>query len=133
MKKLTVVAAVITHKEKYLCALKGEHKYSYLSHKYEFPGGKVEPDETAQQALIREISEELNLAIDVKSYLLTVEHYYPDFKIELATYLCEVKNIDVLVLHEHQDIKWCHVDELQQLDWAAADIPIVEYLLNKKI
>ncbi|MDH0562884.1 (deoxy)nucleoside triphosphate pyrophosphohydrolase [Acinetobacter courvalinii] len=133
MKKLSVVAAVIIHQGKYLCALKSEHKYSYLSHKYEFPGGKVEPNETAEQALIREIHEELNLAIDVKSYLLTVEHSYPDFQLELATYLCEAKSIDELVIHEHQDIKWSHIEELEQLDWAAADLPIVQYLLNNKI
>ncbi|ENW81317.1 hypothetical protein F909_02608 [Acinetobacter sp. ANC 3929] len=133
MKKLSVVAAVILHKGKYLCALKGEHKFPYLSHKYEFPGGKVELNETAEQALIREIREELNLAIGVKSYLLTVEHSYPDFQIELATYLCEAKSIDELVIHEHQDINWCQIDELEQLDWAAADLPIVQYLLNNKI
>ncbi|KYQ84282.1 DNA mismatch repair protein MutT [Acinetobacter sp. NRRL B-65365] len=133
MKKLSVVAAVIIHEGKYLCALKGEHKYSYLSHKYEFPGGKVEPNETAEQALIREIYEELNLTIDVKSYLLTVEHSYSDFQIELATYLCEATSIDELVIHEHQDIKWSHIEELEQLDWAAADLPIVQYLLNNKI
>ncbi|ENU24219.1 hypothetical protein F993_01535 [Acinetobacter proteolyticus] len=133
MKKLSVVAAVIIHEGKYLCALKGEHKFPYLSHKYEFPGGKVESNETAEQALIREINEELNLAIDVKSYLLTAEHSYPDFQIELATYLCESKTIDELVMHEHQDIKWCHIDALIQLDWAAADLPIVQYLLNNKI
>lgn len=133
MKNLIVVAAVIIHKGKYLCALKGEHKYSYLSNKYEFPGGKLEPNETAEQALLREIREELNLAIEMKSYLLTVEHSYPDFQIELATYLCEAIDIDDLVIHEHQDIKWCQVDELEQLDWAAADLPIVQYLLNKKI
>ncbi|VXA57259.1 conserved hypothetical protein [Acinetobacter proteolyticus] len=133
MKKLSVVAAVIIHEGKYLCALKGEHKFPYLSHKYEFPGGKVEPNETAEQALIREIREELNLAINVKSYLLTVEHSYPDFQIELATYLCDATSIDELVIHEHKDIKWCQVDELEQLDWAAADLPIVQYLLNNKI
>ena len=133
MKKLSVVAAVILHQGKYLCALKGEHKYSYLSNKYEFPGGKIEFNETAEQALIREIHEELNLAIDVKSYLLTVEHSYIDFQIELATYLCEPTIIDELVIHEHKDIKWCHIDELEQLDWAAADLPIVQYLLNNKI
>ncbi|KHF78441.1 Mutator mutT protein (7,8-dihydro-8-oxoguanine-triphosphatase) [Acinetobacter sp. neg1] len=133
MKKLSVVAAVIIHEGKYLCALKGGHKYPYLSNKYEFPGGKVEPNETAEQALRREIHEELNLAIDVKSYLLTVEHSYPDFQIELATYLCEATGINKLVIHEHQDIKWCQIGELEQLDWAAADLPIVQYLLNNKI
>lgn len=132
MKKLTVVAAVITHHGKYLCALKGEHKYSYLSNKYEFPGGKVEAVETFEQALIREIKEELNLNIEVKEYLFTVKHTYPDFHIELATFMCVTKTIEELALNEHQDVQWCAIDELEQLDWAAADIPIVKYLLNNK-
>ena len=132
MKSLEVVAAVIQHQDKILCALKGEHKYPYLSNKYEFPGGKVEVEETLEQALIREIKEELNLDIEVSQYLLTVEHAYPNFNIELATFLCTTKTIDALALSEHQDIKWCSIDELEQLDWAAADIPIVKYLLDNK-
>lgn len=132
MKSLEVVAAVIQHQDKILCALKGEHKYPYLSNKYEFPGGKVEAEETLEQALIREIKEELNLDIEVTKYLLTVEHAYPNFNIELATFMCMTKTIEELALSEHQDVQWCTMDELEQLDWAAADIPIVKYLLDNK-
>ncbi|WP_461196517.1 (deoxy)nucleoside triphosphate pyrophosphohydrolase [Acinetobacter pittii] len=132
MKSLEVVAAVIQHQDKILCALKGEHKYPYLSNKYEFPGGKVEVEETLEQALIREIKEELNLDIEVTDYLLTVEHAYPNFNIELATFMCVTKTIEELALSEHQDVQWCTIDELEQLDWAAADIPIVKYLLDNK-
>lgn len=132
MKSLEVVAAVIQHQDKILCALKGEHKYPYLSNKYEFPGGKVELGETLEQALIREIKEELNLDIEVTEYLLTVEHDYPHFNIELATFMCATKTIEELALSEHQDVQWCTIDELEQLDWAAADISIVKYLLDNK-
>lgn len=133
MKSLNVVAAVIVHQGKTLCALKGEHKFSYLSNTYEFPGGKVELNETPEQALIREIKEELQIDIQVTQYLLTVDHTYPDFRIQLATYLCEADSIDGLVLTEHKAIKWCLTEELEQLDWAAADLPIVNYLLDNKI
>ncbi|MFI8012095.1 (deoxy)nucleoside triphosphate pyrophosphohydrolase [Acinetobacter sp. ABJ_C4_1] len=132
MKSLKVVAAVIWHQNKILCALKGEHKYPYISNKYEFPGGKVEADETLEQALVREIKEELNLDIDVTGYLLTVEHSYPNFNIELATFMCVTTTIEELALSEHQDVQWRTIDELEQLDWAAADIPIVKYLLDNK-
>lgn len=132
MKSLEVVAAVIQHQGKILCALKGEHKYPYLSNKYEFPGGKVEVEETLEQALIREIKEELNLDIEITEYLLTVEHAYPNFNIELTTFMCVTKTIEELALSEHQDVQWCSINELEQLDWAAADIPIVKYLLDNK-
>ncbi|MHA3112900.1 (deoxy)nucleoside triphosphate pyrophosphohydrolase [Acinetobacter sp. ANC 4193] len=133
MKSLHVVAAVIVHQGKILCALKGEYKFSYLSNTYEFPGGKVELNETPEQALIREIQEELKLDIRVTKYLLTVDHTYPDFRIQLATYLCEADTIEGLVLTEHKAIKWCSGEEFNQLDWAAADLPIVRYLLDNKL
>ncbi len=132
MKSLEVVAAVIWHQHKILCALKGEHKYPSISNKFEFPGGKVEAEETLEQALIREIKEELNLDVEVTESLLTVEHAYPNFNIELATFMCVTKTIEELALSEHQDVQWCAIDELEQLDWAAADIPIVKYLLDNK-
>ncbi|NUG02404.1 (deoxy)nucleoside triphosphate pyrophosphohydrolase [Acinetobacter oleivorans] len=132
MKSLEVVAAVIQHQDKILCALKGEHKYPYLSNKYEFPGGKVEAEEALEQALIREIKEELNLDIEVTEYLLTVEQAYPNFNIDLATFMCATKTIEELALSEHRDVQWRTIDELEQLDWAAADIPIVKYLLDNK-
>ncbi|MCJ8162315.1 (deoxy)nucleoside triphosphate pyrophosphohydrolase [Acinetobacter zhairhuonensis] len=133
MKSYNVVAAVIQYQGKFLCALKGQSKFPYLSNTFEFPGGKVEPGETSEQALIREIKEELNLDIQVHKYLVTVDHSYPDFKILLKTYLCECQDIDKLLLNEHIGIEWLSVKELQQLHWAAADIPIVNYLLDNKI
>lgn len=133
MKSYNVVAAVIQYQGKLLCALKGKSKFPYLSNTFEFPGGKVELGETPEQALTREINEELNLDIQVQKYLLTVDHSYPDFKILLETYLCVCQDIDKLVLNEHISIEWLSIKELQQLHWAAADIPIVNYLLDNKI
>lgn len=133
MKIVKVVAAVITHENKILCAQKGDHKYEYLSKKYEFPGGKVEENETSEQALIREIFEELNIDVQIVKHLITVNHSYPDFNIELQTYLCNSNSITKLTLAEHKSIEWLAATELMQLNWAAADIPIVNYLLDNKI
>lgn len=133
MKIVKVVAAVILHESKILCALKGNHKYEYLSNKYEFPGGKVEQNETPEQAIVREIYEELNLDIKVKKPLITVSHEYPHFKIELITFLCETVTINHLIIQEHKNIEWLSSTELLSLDWAAADLPIVNYLRENQI
>lgn len=133
MKIVKVVAAVILHEGKILCALKGNHKYEYLSNKYEFPGGKVEQNETPEQAIAREIYEELNLDIKVKKHLITVSHEYPNFKIELITFLCETTTTNKLIIQEHKNIEWLNSSELLSLDWAAADLPIVNYLRENQI
>lgn len=127
MKQIEVVAAVIVHEEKILCVQRGDGKYAYVSRKYEFPGGKVEQDETEEGALIREIEEELEMAITIESKLITVEHDYPDFHITMHTYLCSCENPTV-TLSEHIDFKWLSQAELKSLDWAAADVPIVKKL-----
>jgi 8-oxo-dGTP diphosphatase len=127
MKTVEVVAAVIIHENKILCLQRNDSKFDYIAYKYEFPGGKVEEYETSESALIREISEELNLAIEIKEHFLTVDHSYPDFRIIMNSYICNCNSIE-LILNEHIDFKWLSKDELYQLDWAAADIPIVEKL-----
>ncbi len=133
MKIIEVVAAVIFHENKILCALRGDHKFDYLSNKYEFPGGKVELNETAEQAIVREIFEELNLNIQVNKHLITVNHEYPHFKIELLTFLCETSSINNLIIQEHKKVEWLNYSELLSLEWAAADQPIVNYLLENQI
>ena len=127
MKHYEVVAAVVVHQDKILCVQRGDGKYAYVSRKYEFPGGKVEPDETEEGALIREIREELDMSISIDNKLITVEHEYPDFHITMHTYLCSCES-PALTLSEHIDYKWLSKEQLRSLDWAAADIPIVEKL-----
>ena len=127
MKHYEVVAAIVIHQDKILCVQRGDGKYTYVSRKYEFPGGKVEPDETEEGALIREIKEELDMTITIENKLITVDHQYPDFQITMHTYLCSCENPTV-TLSEHIDYKWLSKIELKSLDWAAADIPIVEKL-----
>ena len=127
MKAVEVVAAIIVHDGKILCTQRGENKYPYLSKKFEFPGGKVENDESLAQALTREIQEELNMTISVKRLFLTVEHSYSDFNIVMHSFVCNTQSRE-LTLDEHIEGLWLKVAELDSLDWAAADIPIVEQL-----
>ncbi|MGK6350512.1 (deoxy)nucleoside triphosphate pyrophosphohydrolase [Parapedobacter sp. DT-150] len=123
-----VVAAIIQHDGKILCVQKGVHKYPYISHKYEFPGGKVESGESHQAALQREIHEELHLDIHVGDPYHTVTHAYPDFSITLEAYLCVPMRPYTLQLIEHIHHQWLSPAALLQLDWAAADLPIVAKL-----
>lgn len=129
MKKISVVAAIVKDGKSYLCTQRGKSKYSYVSEKYEFPGGKVEEGETEEEALEREIQEELSMNVNVGEKLIVVNHEYPDFTIEMHCFLCTSDSRKV-VLHEHIDHKWLTSEELNSLDWAAADLPIVEKLLS---
>ncbi len=129
MKKIEVVAAIIVKDDKILCVQRPEHAFDYVSLKYEFPGGKIEPNETRVEAIIREIQEELKLDVVPDEEYLTVEHQYPDFFITMHSFICTAENYD-LELVEHVDHKWMTIQELDNLDWAAADIPIVDKLLS---
>jgi 8-oxo-dGTP diphosphatase len=131
MKKVEVVAAVITFNNKFLCVQRGESKFDYISKKFEFPGGKIEYGESKTNALKREILEELNVEIEIINELITINHLYPDFELTMHSYLCTINSIQ-LELKEHLDFKWLNLDELHVLDWAAADVPIVDALLNKR-
>ena len=128
MKEVHVTAAVIFQNNKILCVQRNENKYDYISKKWEFPGGKVEENEHLEETIKREIQEELNLIIEVKSFLIQVNHQYPDFKLKMDTFICEISSGD-LELNEHVDYKWLSVYELRKLDWAGADVPIVERLI----
>jgi 8-oxo-dGTP diphosphatase len=132
MKKHYIVsAAIIIENKRILCVQRNKGKYDYISYKYEFPGGKLEKGENEEQALKREIAEELNLEINVSEKFLVVTHEYLDFNLTMHSYLCKA-NADKLVLKEHIDAKWLLKNELNELDWAAADLPIVSKLINTK-
>ncbi|KAA9131700.1 (deoxy)nucleoside triphosphate pyrophosphohydrolase [Marinihelvus fidelis] len=131
MKKIEVVAAIIAHNKKILCTQRGPAKFEYISGKYEFPGGKVESGETNEGALVREISEELGLNVAVEGHYLTVSHAYPDFAIVMHSYVCTTESVEGMALTEHVDHRWLSPAELSVLDWAAADVPIVEKLQNE--
>jgi 8-oxo-dGTP diphosphatase len=128
MKKIEVVAAIIVHQNEILCVQRGTGKFDYISNKYEFPGGKMEEGESREAAIVREIEEELDLKIKVQQPYLTVEHQYPDFFITMHSFICTCEEKH-LTLTEHVDFQWLKTTELKSLDWAAADIPIVEKLI----
>jgi 8-oxo-dGTP diphosphatase len=128
MKSIEVVAAIIYYKDRILCVQRGENKYPYISNKFEFPGGKLETGETKTEAIKREILEELNMNIDIQEEFLTVKHEYPDFKIIMHTFKCTCESQE-LKLTEHISMEWLSINELKKLDWAAADIPIVNKLI----
>ncbi|MCS3797188.1 (deoxy)nucleoside triphosphate pyrophosphohydrolase [Niastella sp. OAS944] len=129
MKHYTVVAAIIKHEDRFLCMQRNSSKHAYLSYKYEFPGGKVEPGESNEAALVREIKEELDLDISLEKQYLTVEHEYPDFKLTMHSFLCNSATTE-FNLKEHVAFQWLNKTELKSLDWAAADIPIVDKLMT---
>jgi 8-oxo-dGTP diphosphatase len=127
---IQVVAAVISEDDAALCVQRPQNSKEYISSKWEFPGGKVEHGEDSIQALKREIREELHLEIQNIEFLMTVEHTYPDFHLVMYVYTCEIYSGEP-VLTEHADMKWLSVDKLDQLDWAAADIPVVKHLQSR--
>jgi len=131
MKTIEVVAGVIQFEDKYLCIQRGASKFEYIHHKYEFPGGKIEAGESEEQALLRELMEELNIEIkSVIKKLKIVDHQYPDFRLIMHPYLCEPMSNNIQ-LKEHIDFKWLSVYDIHNLDWAAADLPIVTELQNE--
>jgi 8-oxo-dGTP diphosphatase len=129
MKKIEVVAGIIYCKNQILCVQRPKNKLHYISEKFEFPGGKIEEGETQKEALKREILEELNISTKIKSLFMKVVHEYPDFELTMHTFICEVETKE-LTLVEHIDQKWLTLKELKTLDWAAADIPIVNKLMS---
>lgn len=126
-KNIEVVAGVIEFDNKILAVQRPEAKYDYISKKYEFPGGKVEPNESQEEALIRELNEELAIQVKIEKKIITVTHEYPHFCITMHCFLCSVKSQNIQ-MNEHIDAKWLPIKELHDLDWAAADIPVVEKL-----
>lgn len=130
MKYIEVVAAIIIHNNQILCVQRSENKLDYISKKWEFPGGKIESGESKQKTIKREISEELEMNITVQEEYITVNHQYPDFHLTMHSFICSC-NEPSLNLTEHIDYKWLYKNELNQLDWAAADIPIMMKLMHE--
>lgn len=122
MKTIKVVAAVIKRNNKIFVTQRG---YGEFKDGWEFPGGKVEKGETKEEALIREIKEELDTVIKVDSYLDTIEYDYPDFHLSMDCFICSVVE-GHLVLKEHEDSKWIKKEEIDTLNWLPADLVIID-------
>ena len=129
LKRVEVAAAVIQKDNKIFCAQRNLSKS--MGGKWEFPGGKIEIGETREEALVREIREELDSDIVVEKYIMTVEHDYPTFHITMHAYLCTLLKGE-LTLKEHNDSVWLSKGELLNLDWADADMPIVNKIIDLK-
>ena len=122
MKTVKVVAAIIIHENKIFATQRG---YGEFKDGWEFPGGKIEPGETPQEGLVREIKEELDIEIEVKDFLETVEYDYPEFHLSMDCFFCTIKSGE-LVLKEHEAAKWLTVETLDGVDWLPADQGLVE-------
>jgi len=122
-KHITVSAAVIIQNQTVFCAQRKDS--GELARKWEFPGGKIEIGEIPEDALVREIKEELDSTISIVKKLTTVEHQYTTFDITMHAFLCQLVE-GSLTLSEHLDSCWLPKDRLFSVDWAEADIPIVE-------
>ena len=121
-KTVRVVAAIIRSDDMVFATQRGYGDYKDW---WEFPGGKIEPGETPQQALAREIREELTAEITIEDYLTTVEYDYPEFHLSMACYWCKVKE-GHLTLLEHEAARWLPLHNLRQVNWLPADILVVE-------
>lgn len=126
---IDVTCAIIIKENRILVTQRSE-KMS-LPLKWEFPGGKIEKNETAENCILREIKEELNLEIEIIAKLESKQFNYPSFSINLIPFISKYLSGD-LNLAEHTDFKWLTKEELISLDWASADIPVLqEFLITK--
>ena len=121
MKTIEVVAAVIVRDGRIFATQRG---YGDFKDMWEFPGGKMEAGENREDALKREIREELAADISVDSFLETVEYDYPKFHLILHCFLCSLKTKKVHLL-EHESSRWLSADELDTVDWLPADLSII--------
>ncbi|MBD8973761.1 MAG: (deoxy)nucleoside triphosphate pyrophosphohydrolase [Clostridiales bacterium] len=126
MKTIRVVAAVILRqnngKDEIFATQRG---YGEFEGGWEFPGGKIESGETPQEALVREIKEELDADISVGDLIVTVEYDYPNFHLSMDCFWCRLQS-DHVELNEHEDAKWLSKEELDFVEWLPADVTLVE-------
>ena len=122
-KHVKVAAALLFDNGKIFATKRGDSPYPYVAHKYEFPGGKIEEGERGEDAVIRELKEELDLDVTVNGLYACHTFEYPDFIITLFVYECE-KNSD-FILKEHESYAWIAPADLKEEEWAPADADIL--------
>ena len=127
MKIIRVVAAIIVDGDYVFATQRG---YGDWKDYWEFPGGKIEPEETPEEALCREIREELDTEINIGEKISTIEYDYPEFHLSMDCYLAEVKTGE-LVLKEHEAARWLLKEDLDSIDWLPADRTLID-LLKKR-
>lgn len=124
MKTINVAAAIIKKDGRIFATQRG---YGRFKDFWEFPGGKIEPGETAKEALLREIKEELDTEISVGGRAACVEYDYPDFHLSMECFWAEVISGN-LALKEHEAAKWLSREELSSVEWLPADLELIEQL-----
>ncbi|MBU5464864.1 8-oxo-dGTP diphosphatase MutT [Anaerotignum sp. MSJ-24] len=122
MKTIRVVAAVIKNENKIFATARG---YGEFKGQWEFPGGKIEAGETPQEALVREIKEELETTIQVGDLIDTIEHDYPTFHLSMDCYWCDIVEGELKLL-EAESARWLSKEELYDVKWLPADILLIE-------
>lgn len=127
MKTVRVVAAVIRKDDKIFATQRG---YGEFKDGWEFPGGKIEDGETPEQALVREIKEELDTDINVRELIDTIEYDYPNFHLSMDCFWCEILQ-EELELKEHESARWLSKEKLYSVDWLPADIGLIEKIQEK--
>ena len=128
-KIVRVVAAIITDEDRIFATQRG---YGDWKGYWEFPGGKIEPGEGPEEALFREIKEELETEIVVQDKLCTIEYDYPNFHLSMSCYFSRVRSGD-LILKEHDDSKWLKIEELDDVEWLPADKKVIEKIKEQGI
>ena len=126
MKQIEVVAAIIRKGDRIFATQRG---YGEWKDWWEFPGGKMESGETPEEALKREILEELSTEISVDDFLCTVEYDYPKFRLKMHCYLCSLMK-EPLHLNEHEAARWLTKDELDSVKWLPADLEVIEKIIQ---
>lgn len=121
-RRIQVACAIIEADGLVLAAQRSEKMSMPL--KWEFPGGKIEPGETAQECLRRELLEEMGISVEIDGQLPATSHQYDDFVITLHPFVCR-KGRGEIVLHEHRAIRWIAPEQMLELDWAEADLPLI--------
>ncbi len=127
MKTVRVVAAIIRRKlnNSETAVFATQRGYGEFKGGWEFPGGKIEDGETPQEALVREIREELDTEIEVGDYIDTIEYDYPDFHLSMDCFWATVKS-GKLTLLEHEDAKWLRKETLRSVSWLPADSTLID-------
>ncbi len=125
---IRVTCAIIKDGDKIFAAQRGPEAQQAL--KWEFPGGKVEPGESDEECLLRELKEELEIQVKVERKLPSFTHDYPSFSIELIPFVCRMQR-EGHSANEHAGTGWFTRKELLELDWAAADVAVMHYVIEK--